>query len=366
MAIARTYIPVEVFPAGEYLRDELDERGWTVTEFAEIIGRPIQTVSEILNSKKEITTKTAISFSEALGTTPELWLNLQTAYRLYEQRCYAADQEFTSVERRARLRQAIPLAEVRSRGWIPETDDLDILESTVCGLLEINHIDDKPQFALATKRANSDEPITSEQTAWLGYVRQVATSQDLSVFDVNQLKQLAKELPSLLKGGPSGLPQLPTLLGECGVCLVFVQGLRGSKLDGAVTFLENGSPAIGLTTRYNRFDSLLFALLHECAHLTLQHITALSGAVLDDDLMGIQSDPNEIAANNQARAWLFPNGFEIASTSVPDISQAASRYNVHPSVVIGYLQHANKQYSLYRKRICKVRSTLQDAGLLLA
>ncbi len=87
MAIARTYIPVEVFPSGEYLRDELDERGWTVTEFAEIIGRPIQTVSEILNSKKEITTKTAISFSEALGTTPELWLNLQTAYRLYEQRC---------------------------------------------------------------------------------------------------------------------------------------------------------------------------------------------------------------------------------------------------------------------------------------
>jgi len=29
-----TYTPAEVFPPGEYLRDELEERGWTVTEFA--------------------------------------------------------------------------------------------------------------------------------------------------------------------------------------------------------------------------------------------------------------------------------------------------------------------------------------------
>ena len=46
-----TYTPAEVFPAGEYLRDELDERGWTVTEFAAILGRPVQAVSEILNGK---------------------------------------------------------------------------------------------------------------------------------------------------------------------------------------------------------------------------------------------------------------------------------------------------------------------------
>ena len=56
--------PAHAFPPGEYLRDELEERGWTVTEFAEIIGRPIQAVSEILNAKKEITTATAMALSE--------------------------------------------------------------------------------------------------------------------------------------------------------------------------------------------------------------------------------------------------------------------------------------------------------------
>ena len=74
-----THPPAEPFPPGEYLRDELEERGWTVTEFAEIIGQPVQAVSAILNGKKSITPDTALSFSEALGASAELWLNLETA-----------------------------------------------------------------------------------------------------------------------------------------------------------------------------------------------------------------------------------------------------------------------------------------------
>lgn len=86
----RTCTPAEVFPAGEYLRDELSEREWTVAEFAETIGQPIPVVSEILNGKKETTAETAAAISQAFGTTPELWLNLQAAYRLHQRRLTAS------------------------------------------------------------------------------------------------------------------------------------------------------------------------------------------------------------------------------------------------------------------------------------
>ena len=76
----------EAFPPGEYLRDELDERGWTVARFAEMIGQPVQAVSEILDAKTGITAETAVSISEALGTSAELWLNLETTYRQHQQR----------------------------------------------------------------------------------------------------------------------------------------------------------------------------------------------------------------------------------------------------------------------------------------
>ena len=75
-------IPAEVFQAGEYLRDELKARGWTQGDFAKIIGRPVQVVNEVINGKKRITVGTAKAIGLALGTGPELWLNLENTYRL--------------------------------------------------------------------------------------------------------------------------------------------------------------------------------------------------------------------------------------------------------------------------------------------
>ena len=50
--------------------------------FAEHIGVPVQRVNEIVRGKRGITPETAWLFSQAFGTTPEFWLNLQTNYDL--------------------------------------------------------------------------------------------------------------------------------------------------------------------------------------------------------------------------------------------------------------------------------------------
>ena len=76
-------LPAEAFPPGEHLRDELTERGWTVAQLAEMMGRPAHVVSEILEAHIEITPELAQALSAALGTSTQLWLNLETAYRLH-------------------------------------------------------------------------------------------------------------------------------------------------------------------------------------------------------------------------------------------------------------------------------------------
>jgi addiction module HigA family antidote len=40
-------------------------------------------LNEIIHSKRGITEKTALDFSDALGTTPQFWLNLQNNYNLW-------------------------------------------------------------------------------------------------------------------------------------------------------------------------------------------------------------------------------------------------------------------------------------------
>jgi addiction module HigA family antidote len=50
--------------------------------FAAHIGVPVQRVNEIVRGKRGITPETAWLFAEALGTSPEFWLNLQSNYDL--------------------------------------------------------------------------------------------------------------------------------------------------------------------------------------------------------------------------------------------------------------------------------------------
>ncbi len=71
-----------VFPPGDFIREEIEARGWTQADFAEILGRPLQAVNAIINGKKAVTPATAVELSAALGTSPEFWLNLEAAYAL--------------------------------------------------------------------------------------------------------------------------------------------------------------------------------------------------------------------------------------------------------------------------------------------
>lgn len=70
------------FTPGEYLREELEARSWTQQDLARIIGRPLQMVNEIINGKKTITAQTAAELGQALGTSAEVWINLESAYQL--------------------------------------------------------------------------------------------------------------------------------------------------------------------------------------------------------------------------------------------------------------------------------------------
>ena len=73
---------VTTHPGEMLLEEYLKPMGITQKEFAAHIGVPPQRINEIVRQKRGVTPMTAWLFSGALGTTPELWLNLQLAYDL--------------------------------------------------------------------------------------------------------------------------------------------------------------------------------------------------------------------------------------------------------------------------------------------
>ena len=132
-----------------------------------------------------------------------------------------------------------------------------------------------------------------------------------------------------------------------------------------MSYLPDGKPVIGLTTRGDRFDSLMFTLLHECAHLVLGHITSESEPIFNSDSIGSHRSPREEAADNLALEWLFPTGLSLSIASLGLIAGAAKNHGVHESVVIGQIQRMTQNWSLHRTRIPRVRNVLQSEGLFM-
>ncbi len=68
---------------GEILIEEfLAPMEITQVSLAKHLGIPVQRVNEIVRCKRGVTPETAWLLSQALGTTPEFWMNLQMAYDL--------------------------------------------------------------------------------------------------------------------------------------------------------------------------------------------------------------------------------------------------------------------------------------------
>jgi addiction module HigA family antidote len=67
---------------GEILREHIGQM--PVTKFADHLGVSRVTLSRLLNGTSGVSAEMALKLSEALGTSPELWLNLQTQFDLWQ------------------------------------------------------------------------------------------------------------------------------------------------------------------------------------------------------------------------------------------------------------------------------------------
>lgn len=72
---------------GEVLKGlYLDPMDKTITQAAEDLGVSRRTLSMLINGHLGVSAEMALRLSTALGTTPELWLNMQQSYDLWEAR----------------------------------------------------------------------------------------------------------------------------------------------------------------------------------------------------------------------------------------------------------------------------------------
>jgi addiction module HigA family antidote len=73
---------IATHPGVILVKEFLEPLGQTQRALAEHIGVPVQRINEIVRGKRGISSASAWLFSQAFGTTPEFWLNLQNNHDL--------------------------------------------------------------------------------------------------------------------------------------------------------------------------------------------------------------------------------------------------------------------------------------------
>lgn len=360
--------PAEVFPPGEFLRDELENRNWSQLEFAEIIGRPPRVVNEIVAGKRGITPETAKELAAALGTSPQFWMNLETAYQL-SKAAPAAER----IAREAQLRERFPVREMIRRGWIEASENFDVLEAQVLRFFGITAVDNKLLLHHAARRTHGGE-VTPAQVAWLYRVKQLASALQVSPYSESNLRRGIEDLRRLVLAAEE-VRHVPKILAAAGVRFVIVEPMPGSKIDGVCSWLDGQSPVIGMSLRQDRIDNFWFVLRHELEHVLRGD--GKDGAIIDSDLgteEGCAADidsPAERAANAAAAdfaiscaklenfiARVRPLYYEQKILSFAKIN------GVHPGIVVGQLQNRNEiPYANFRRHLVKVRHLIIGSAL---
>jgi HTH-type transcriptional regulator / antitoxin HigA len=334
--MSQQLVPARVPPPGRILSRELEARGWTQKDLAEITGRPSQTINEIIQAKKQITPETALELGEAFGTSAEFWTNLETKYRLHQAR---KDKQEREIARKSYLYSLAPIAELIKRGWLEASDDLEKLEKRVCDFFGISAIEEPPKLGINFRCAQERNPEEIAQFAWAKQVENLAKQQSVGHFDRKQLKAA---IPNILACAerPEDVAQVPELLRSLGIHFVIVPHLSKTYLDGAAFYLAK-HPVVALTLRYDRIDSFWFTLMHELGHLVAGH----QGSYLDD-LSNLALNDKEAEANQLAANWLIdPLALqEFVVKHQPRLSRRAIEHfaqsqNRHPGIILGRLHN---------------------------
>lgn len=362
--------PAESFPPGEFLREELEAREWTQSDLADILGRPLQLVNEIIAAKRRVTPETARGLAAAFGTSAQFWLNLEATYQ-----SFLLDEPDRDVERRARIYLKAPVKEMIKRHWIQVSEQVDVLEKRVLNFFEINNLDEEPDFCPhAARRSTTYSSLTPGQLTWLFRVKHLARTISVGAFSPEKLEPAFQNIRALLKS-PEDIRLVPRLLTQTGIRFLIVEPLPKTRIDGVCFWLDEGSPVIAISMRFDRIDYFWFTLLHEVGHVRKRD--GITQITLDTDL-GATLAPEELERpEHEKEADRFAAEILIPRNEMEDfmyrarplyskarIQDFARAVGVHPGIVVGQLHYRGEvPYSADREMLVKVRDIVTKAAV---
>lgn len=328
---------------GDTILETLEHTKMTQVELAERMGKTPSKINDIISGKEPITVTTALQLEKVLGIDAQYWLNREMLYR----------EKLTRLEQEEALEECLewlkdqPIKELKKCGYL-KSNALNTTTANDC--LRFYGVVSPTQWEslylghyVSTNFRKSDAHKTtlSSLSAWLRIGEIEMRKLNLKSYNRDEFKQKLIEIRKLIRPNPEDFAlRLQTLCLEAGVALVYTVCISKAPISGATRWV-GGNPLIQLTDRYKTNDHFWFTFFHEAGHVLLHG----KKDVFIEDFEAYEQDARkEKEADDFANKNLLPSDiteeFEGKITE-QDIRLVARKYDTHPAIVLGRLQHLN-------------------------
>lgn len=355
---------------GQLIEGLLHARGWDQEVLAFVLGVTRAAVSHLVTGRRRIDAETALALADVFGVDADRFLDLQKSYDLGK--ALLTVQPDPGRATRATLFASLPISEMIQRGWISPLNPKDFghVESALTRFFGVDSVDQIPVLPHAAKKTNAESTATPAQLAWIQRVRQLAGDMVVPRYSAEKLRDAIDKLSTLLFSADE-VRNVPKILAEAGIRFVLVESLRAGKIDGVCLWLNDRSPVIGMSLRFDRINNFWFVLRHELEHVLRTH--GQSPPVLDVELDAASTDISleEREANDAASEFCVPKQLldAFVSRKKPlfaerDVVAFARMLKVHPGIVVGQLQRLTMRYDILRKHLVKIRTLVSPGSVV--
>ncbi|HUM84424.1 MAG TPA: HigA family addiction module antitoxin [Lachnospiraceae bacterium] len=338
------YGELSAFHPGYYIAEIIEDMGITQEEFAVRMGTTAKTLSKLVNGQINLSNDLAMKLSIMMGTSVEVWLNLQKNY----------DRKIIEIEGRKDIDGQIQISRLIDYSYfvkvahLKETRKPQEKVENLCGYFKISDLktlenqDYLVNFRTGIKNVDNKNVINAR--AWLQTALNIGGKLQTEEFNARKLMAFLPEIRSMTVQNPEVfLPRLRKIFSESGIAFVLLPHLKNSGINGAVKWYTNSTVLLAVNDRRCYADTFWFTLFHEIKH-ALQQKRKVTFVYLDEHEADEKNRQLEDEADAFAQDYLIP-AKELAAwspdkyVSDADICMFARKIGIHPGIVAGRLQN---------------------------
>jgi HTH-type transcriptional regulator / antitoxin HigA len=364
---------------GQYIQWLLEKRGWSQRVLAIVLGVDETGVNRLIADKRPVDAAMALMLGDVFNVRPEKFLQLQRRYDLAKARIAERPDPYRM--KRAALFGDLPVSEMIKRGWLPDVQnvrDVPRVEASLMKFFRASSLDEIEVLQHSPKKTQvfGKDDIPAPQLAWLYRVQEIAREMLVARYSQAAGRSAVDKLRNLLSAAEEAR-KVPRILAEAGIRYVIVESLPSAKIDGVCFWLNDTSPVIGMSMRYDRIDNFWFVLRHEMEHVLCNHGKADVQFMFDVELEGENAGTGpsvieeERVANEAAANFCVPRELmeRFIARKSPffaerDILGFSRTLQIHPGLVAGQLQHLTGRFDRFRNHLVKIRSAVAPSAMV--